>query len=149
MNFGFGSGDAGGGSRPLDLAALHDQAFRLLLTRLVCQPGASNIARALLLDAELELLACRYQQALVTTLALKLATSQENPTALSSQGTRQLCRTGGVAEPPEDWLAPALVIEMVAAYQLGDRQHAVATSERLKDIRRQGLLKSTGPLHSL
>merc|ERR1712098_620208 len=52
-NFGFGSGDAGEGSRPLDLAALHDQAFHLLLTRLVCQPGASNIARALLLDAEL------------------------------------------------------------------------------------------------
>jgi len=145
MSFDFDGSDAGGfgggfgSSRPLDLAALHDEAFQLLLTRLVCQPGASSIARALLLDAELDLLACGYQKALVGALALKLATSQSSSSTLTSQGPRQLCRIGGVAEQSEQWLAPALVIEMVAAYQLGDREHAVATRDRLTEMPRDSL----------
>merc|ERR1712118_262338 len=48
-------------------------------------------------------------------------------------------RIGDIAEPPEEWAAPALVIEMVAAYQLGDREHALATRDVLKEMRRDSL----------
>merc|ERR1712100_147206 len=88
----FGGDDLGGGSRPLDLLSLQKQAMQLLLTRLICRPGASNIARALLLDAELDLLSCRYQQALIAALALKLATSHSSSAALPSSGPWQLGR---------------------------------------------------------
>jgi len=109
---------AAGASRGLELAALRKEAWRLLVSRLVVRPGAAGATRALLLEAELHLVACRYRQALVASLALGLATSREQPGA----------------GPPEEWAVPAMVVEMVAAYQLGDREHAIATRDRLKAL---------------
>jgi len=130
----FGGGSGSDRSGALDFTALHEEAFQLLLTRLVCQPGASSTSRALLLEAELDLLACRYQQALVGALALKLATARADADVdTTPHGTRQLRRRQG--EPPAE-LAAALVIEMVSAYQLGDREHAVATRDQLAGMRR-------------
>lgn len=134
----FGLGEGGSNSRALDFAELRDEAFKLLLNRLVCRPDAANVARALLLESELDLLACRYHQALVGAEALKLATTRGSSfTPLKSATQRiNLCPVSGVAE---EWAAPAMVIEMVASYQLGDREHAVAVRDQLRVMPKESL----------
>lgn len=137
MRYGFDGGESG--ERPLDFESLRKEASQRFLTRLISQPGAAGTARALLLEAELDLLACRYHEALVGALAIKLATCQGSAAPTPSGGPRQLARLGGAPSPPEEWATPALVIEMVAAYQLGDRDHAVAVRDRLEEMGKDSL----------
>lgn len=134
----YGLGEGGGSSRALDLVALRDEAFKLLLNRLICRPDAANVARTLLLESELDLLACRYNQALVGALALKLATTRGSCYAASKSVTQRvnLSLVSGVAE---EWAVPAMVIEMVASYQLGDREHAVDVRDQLRDMPKDSL----------
>jgi len=138
-------GDLGKGSKGLDLGKLLSEARQLLLFRLVARPGASDIPRALLLEAELHVLAGRYRKALLAALALKLVTggdgSQPDAGAASGNATVAGVAVGvpNAGSPPEEWAAPAMVIEMVAAYQLGDRDHAVAARNRLKEMNRDSL----------
>eukprot|EP00747_Dinoflagellata_sp_TGD_P169127 gnl/TRDRNA2_/TRDRNA2_197266_c0_seq1.p1 gnl/TRDRNA2_/TRDRNA2_197266_c0~~gnl/TRDRNA2_/TRDRNA2_197266_c0_seq1.p1 ORF type:complete len:222 (+),score=64.46 gnl/TRDRNA2_/TRDRNA2_197266_c0_seq1:83-748(+) len=105
-------------SRPLDLEVLQQEAWLLLVGRLVTRPGsAAGIARDLLLEAELHLMSSRYREALTAAFALSMT----------------------AASPPEAWAAPALVVEMVASYQLGDRDRAVGVGDRLKAMDRSTL----------
>lgn len=105
-------------SKCSDRSNLQQEARRLLLQRLVIRPGAAGVARALLLEAELHLLASRYRQALVTTLALQLATE---------------------GDYAEDYQAPAVALEMVSTYQLGDRDRAVQLRDQLRSMDRSML----------
>lgn len=139
------SADLGRGSQGLEFDKLRSEAWQLLLSRLVVRPGAANISRVLLLEAELHVLAGRYRQALLAALALSLATGSDD-TQANAKAASGVATVSGVAiglhsagSPPEEWVAPALVIEMVAAYQLGDRDHAVAVRDRLKEMSRDSL----------
>lgn len=136
LDFGFGEG--GGSSRALDFTALRDEALKLLLKRLICRPDAANMARTLLLESELDLLGCRYHQALVGAVALKLATTRGSSFSASKSTTQRisLSPVSGVAE---EWAVPAMVIEMVATYQLGDREHAVVVRDQLKAMPMESL----------
>jgi hypothetical protein len=136
--FGDGFGDANS-SRPIDFEALRKEAFQVLLVRLVCRPSAESIARALLLDAELDLLACRYHRALVNATALQLATSRGHAQVGRLDRETQRVSYTDVSGVAEEWAAPALVIEMVAAYQLGDREHAVVVRDRLKEMQKESM----------
>lgn len=137
--------DLGKGSKGLEFEKLLCEARQLLLCRLVAQPGASDISRALLLEGELHVLAGRYRKALLAALALTLATggdgSQPDAGAATGNATVAGVAVGAprAGSPPEEWAAPAMVIEMVASYQLGDRDHAVAIRNRLKEMNRNSL----------
>jgi len=136
----FGLGDCGGSSRALDFSALRNEAFKLLLNRLICRPDAANVARTLLLESELDLLACRYHQALVGAVALKLATTRGSSFAPSkSAATQRINLLETISGVAEEWAVPAMVIEMVAAYQLGDREHSVDVRDQLQAMPKESL----------
>lgn len=129
----FGAG-LGSGSKPLELEKLRSEAWELLLTRLVARPGAADIPRALLLDGELHLLGGRFRQALLAALALSFAAGSDGCPSHSSAGGGGAAGLHSAKGLCKEWMAPAMVIEMVAAYQLGDRDHAAAVRDRLKEI---------------
>lgn len=145
---GFGSdfdglGDGLGSQRSLDFAALRGDAWHLLLGRLVSQPNAAGAVRSLLLEAELLLMASRYQEALVMALALQLATAPDcdGPSNGSGAGVGRLVGgaragvgAGGHHGLEGEWTSSALVVEMVSCYQLGDRDRALELRDRLQKM---------------
>merc|ERR1712039_398576 len=102
-----------------------------LCTRLVVRAaGASTLPRALLLEAELHMIASRYRQALVAAIALQLAT-----TPAGGPGgcfDRKSGESEGLAKTT--FATAAAVVEMVSCYQLGDRERAVQLRETLRTV---------------
>ncbi|CAL1162372.1 unnamed protein product [Cladocopium goreaui] len=124
---------------PLDFPELRDQALQLILRRCTTSPfPAKTLPRRLLLEAELRLRGRQHREALLCSLALRLAVGSEEdlpelPETPPSTDQEQL--------PAECWLVPAAVIEMVCAYQLGDRNHAVRLRDALVIVDRSILSK--------
>mmetsp|Transcript_62438 Transcript_62438/g.173028 ORF Transcript_62438/g.173028 Transcript_62438/m.173028 type:complete len:236 (-) Transcript_62438:60-767(-) len=117
--------DSAGSSRPLDIEGLRAEAWQLLVSRLVLRPGAATVQRRLLLEAELHLVASRYQEALVAALALQMAGDGGG--------------AGSAGLPGGPWAVPAAVVEMVGSYQLGDRDRAVVLRNSLRKADRSML----------
>lgn len=138
--------DADYESSSLDMEALRKQAWHLLLGRLVSRPNAAGAARALLLEAELLLMAYRYEEALVASLAIQIARAPAPCTAADAGALAW--RTGGRwsaedvvghSETTDEWTAPALAIQMVSCYQLGDRGRAAELRDQLQLLDRGSL----------
>uniref|UniRef100_A0A7S0ZTN5 Uncharacterized protein n=1 Tax=Noctiluca scintillans TaxID=2966 RepID=A0A7S0ZTN5_NOCSC len=125
--------DFGGGAERLenclDASPFRDEAWTLLLARLVVNPRAAELPRLLLLEAELQISASRYRDALIAAIAVSLVVGEED------------VGNWACGKMPEEWAAPVLVIEMVAAYQLGAREHAVELRDQLKTMNRESLSK--------
>jgi len=121
-----GLDDGLGASRALDYQALRAEAWQVLCSRLVTLPGPAHaVPRGLLLEAEVHLLASRYRQALISALAVQLATEGSS---------------GSTPESPYgEWTASTFAIEMVCSYQLGDRDRAVQHRETLKGLDRSSM----------
>eukprot|EP00440_Ansanella_granifera_P025007 gb/GFBE01027160.1/.p1 GENE.gb/GFBE01027160.1/~~gb/GFBE01027160.1/.p1 ORF type:complete len:278 (+),score=66.79 gb/GFBE01027160.1/:1-834(+) len=138
---GFGGSSA---SQSLDIASLRDEAWQLLLRRLIVPAGGTSLGSAsgprnLLLEAELQLLARRYRPALLAALALQLLTDSS---LLGLDGAAKVADTKAVLDMESDtvdpacWAVPAAVIEMVCSYQLGDRNRAVLLRDCLQMVDR-------------
>lgn len=137
-----------GASRPLDDEGFRAEAWELLCSRLVVLPGpAAATARALLLEAEVHVLAGRYRQALVAALATQLAAAEAGEVAPRwgaagrSSGSAAAAAADAAERPFGDMTAPTLALEMLCSYQLGDRTRAVALRDRLKTSDRSLLSK--------
>lgn len=103
-------------SYSLDFEALNADALQLLGARLASSTNVSGIGRSLLLEAELQLVASRYREALIASLAAQLV---EDPSQLGGDGADSV---------------PALAIQMISAYQLGDRAEATQLRDLLKEM---------------
>jgi len=125
-----GLDDEFGASTALDMEALRIEAWRLLVNRLVTTPGtAAAMPRQLLLEAEVHMMASRYRPALVTALAIQLATAPEAPTAAAASAA-----AGASDQPYGEWTAPTMAVEMICSYQLGDRDRAVGLRDQLQNM---------------
>jgi len=116
-DFGFGEEDLS--STVLDFNALRAEAWRILCTQLVSSPRSDMVPRMLLLKAEVHVMANRYREALVTSLAVQLGTAANDPKAERQYG---------------DWTASTMIIEMVCCYQLGDRSRATELRVQLQKM---------------
>eukprot|EP00434_Breviolum_minutum_P029057 symbB.v1.2.025704.t1/scaffold2511.1/size77358/9 len=126
-------------SEKLDFPELRDQAWQLLLRRCTTSPfPAKTIPRRLLLEAELRLARRQHQEALLCSLALRYAVGVEDDLPELPERTPSMDVEDLAAEC---WLVPAAVIEMVCAYQLGDRDHAVRLRDALMLVDRSILSK--------
>eukprot|EP00438_Fugacium_kawagutii_P005518 Skav227062 [mRNA] locus=scaffold72:970375:972736:- [translate_table: standard] len=112
------------------------QALQLLMRRCITSPfAAKTLPRRLLLDgeAELRLRSRQHREALLCSLALRCAVgSDEDLPELPEDAPS----TEEEPRRAECWLVPAAVIEMVCAYQLGDRDHAVRLRNALMAVDR-------------
>merc|ERR1712232_1041554 len=97
-----------------------------------------TLPRALLLEAELHLIASRYRQALVAAIALQLATTPAGgPGGGSSWSFRDrynATESRGDELPTNTFTAAAAVVEMVSCYQLGDRGRALELRDTLRSV---------------
>lgn len=116
--------DEGNESQSLDWGSLNADAHKHLVHQLITCNGALSTPRRLLLEAELHLHARRHRPALVAALALKLCTARS-----------------ATVGPPEEWSTPARAVEMICAYQLGDRNHASETRNCLDGLSLDNLSK--------
>lgn len=117
----------------LDFDTLREEAWQLLWKRLLSPRtaalGAQSVQRALLLEAELLLRQRKHHEAFLAAWALRFSSGDEAQVPSLAAELPQLVPAAPV--PPECWLASCAVIEMVCAYQLGDREHAVVLREAL------------------
>ncbi|CAE7259444.1 unnamed protein product [Symbiodinium natans] len=118
-------------SLPFDV--LHLEAWQLLRRRILSPKaavlGADSLQRGLLMEAELLLQQRRHREAFLAAWALRFSAGDEAQVPSLPAELPQLDPAASV--PPECWSASCAVVEMVCAYQLGDRNHAVALREAL------------------
>ncbi|CAJ1340743.1 unnamed protein product, partial [Effrenium voratum] len=128
--------DPGMESYELDFQDLHQEAWCLLRRRLVGSAfGAASVRRRLLLEAELCLRRRKHRPALLAALALRFCCDAEGQVPeLSEQKPEE--------DNPQCWVTPAAVVEMVCAYQLGDRDHAALLRDALLAADRSLLSRS-------
>ncbi|CAK9005927.1 unnamed protein product [Durusdinium trenchii] len=128
-------------SERLDFTDLHDKAWQLLLRRCTTSPfAAKTLPRRLLLEAELRLRGRQHHEALLCALALRFSVGVEEEVPELPE-TAPSTDVDQEELPAECWLVPAAVVEMVCAYQLGDREHAVRLRDALLPVDRSLLSK--------
>eukprot|EP00927_Polykrikos_kofoidii_P076194 TRINITY_DN7299_c0_g1_i1.p1 TRINITY_DN7299_c0_g1~~TRINITY_DN7299_c0_g1_i1.p1 ORF type:complete len:303 (-),score=31.61 TRINITY_DN7299_c0_g1_i1:409-1221(-) len=133
---GFGLGGDTGADvtrNELNMDALRKEAWQHLLSKMVTMPECASIASGLMLEAELHLIANRFRRALIAALALELLGEEATVSGVGSDGAGL-----GVADPLDggvgafsNYVVSSRVVQMVASYQLGDRDRAEELRETL------------------
>mmetsp|Transcript_22065 Transcript_22065/g.40542 ORF Transcript_22065/g.40542 Transcript_22065/m.40542 type:complete len:253 (-) Transcript_22065:14-772(-) len=108
----------------LDLDAFKAEALELVVARFVSLGSAVNAAVSFQIESEQLLHGRSFRKALVAAVALSMI-------AESKRREIRSCK--------DAWVVSALVVEMVASYQLGDRDRAIELRDRLQGMRQDGL----------
>lgn len=131
--FGLG-GDTGAdiSRQGLKMDALRKEAWQHLLSRMVTMAECAGIASGLVLEAELHLIANRFRRALIAALALELLAEDATVPGFGFDGD------GGVGAF-SNYAVSSRVVQMVASYQLGDRDRAEELRNTLAQSDRSSL----------